>query len=321
MVMSEVTPSRLSKTAVVAFVLGVSSLFLSVATALPALYVGFRAVRAINSSDGRLRGRRLAVAGLILGSVTTLVTILGSAALLLLFIQDKSHLAGCTNNLRLIGQAVNRYSDHHDEQFPPGTVSNASLTPERRLSWEAAIVPFLSEGTPAGKKWEELAGEIAFQEAWDAPANEKPHQVNVAPFLCPAFVRGFSDGRKGLTAYVGVAGVGLDAAALPLTDSRAGFFGYERTLTRGDITAGISTTRMVVETTYDNGPWLAGGPPTVRGLDPDSEHYIGLGRPFGGLHREGCNVLWADGSAHPVRNDIAPKAFRDSSRITRKDSE
>jgi prepilin-type processing-associated H-X9-DG protein len=319
--MSEVADSRLSKTAVAAFVLGVSSLFLSVATGLPALFVGFRAVRAVNSSDGRLRGHRLAVAGLILGAVTTLVTILGSAALLLLFVQDKSHLAGCTNNLRLIGQAINRYSDHKDGQFPPGTVSNVSLTPERRLSWEAAVVPFLSEGTPTGKKWEELAGEIAFQEAWDAAANEKPRQANVAPFLCPAFLRSFSDGRRGLTAYVGIAGVGRDAAVLPLTDPRAGIFGYDRTLTRGDISAGISTTMMAAETAHGNGPWLAGGPPTVRGLDPDCDRYLGLGRPFGGLHREGCNVLWADGSAHPVHNDIIPKRFRDSARIARPDGE
>jgi prepilin-type processing-associated H-X9-DG protein len=319
--MSVVRESRLSKTAVVAFVLGVSSLLLSVATGLPALFVGFRAVRAINLSDGRLRGQRLAFAGLILASLTTLVTVLGSAALVLLFAQDKSHLAGCTNNLGLIGRAVNRYSDHHDGHFPPGTVANASLTPERRLSWEAAIVPFFSEGTPAGKKWEELAGEIAFEKAWDAPANEGPRRKNVAPFLCPAFVRGFSDGQKGLTAYVGVAGVGEDAATLPLTDSRAGFFGYDRTLTRQDITAGISTTMMATETARDNGFWLAGGPPTVRGLDPDCTRYLGLGQPFGGLHREGCNVLWADGSARPAHDDIAPKRFRDSSRIARTDDE
>ncbi|HEY7426258.1 MAG TPA: DUF1559 domain-containing protein [Gemmataceae bacterium] len=320
--MSEFSESRLSKTAVAAFVLGVSSLLLSIATALPALYVGFRAVRAINISDGRLRGRRLAVAGLVLGSVTTLVTVLGSAALVLLLVQDKSHLAGCANNLRLIGQAVNRYSDHNDGQFPPGTVSNASLVPERRLSWAAAIVPFLSEGTPTGKKWEELAGEIAFQEAWDAPVNDALRQKNVAPFLCPAFVRGFADGRKGLSAYVGIAGVGRDAAILPLTDPRTGIFGYDRTLTRGDIMAGISTTMMAAETAHENGSWLAGGPPTVRGLDPDCERYIGLGRPFGGLHREGCNVLRADGSVRrPVPDNVAPKVFRDMARIGRADGE
>jgi prepilin-type processing-associated H-X9-DG protein len=317
--MSDVSESRLSKAAVAAFVLGIASPLLSVVAALPALYVGWWAVRAINSSDGRLYGRRLAIAGLVLGIVATFATLLGCVALLLLPAQEKNYLAGCTNNLRLLGQSVNRYGDHNNGQLPPATVLNGWLAPERRLSWEAAIVPYLSEGTPAGKKWEELAREIDFKEAWDAAANDAPRQKNVAPFLCPTFVRGFAEGRKGLTAYVGVAGVGDDAAALPLTDPLVGFFGYDRTLTHDDITAGSSTTMMVLETTRDNGPWLAGGPPTARGLDPDGERYIGLERPFGGLHREGCNVLWADGSVRRVRDDVAPKVFRDTARIIREE--
>ncbi len=317
MAISDVRESRLSKSALAAFVLGLVSPLLSVVAALPALYVGWRAVRAINSSDGRLYGCGLAIAGLVLGAAVTVVTILGCAAWLLLLAQEKSYLAGCSNNLRLIGQAVSRYGDHNNGQFPPATVPNASLTPERRLSWQAALVPYLSEGTPAGKKWEELAREIAFKEAWDASANDAPRQKNVAPFLCPTFARAFAEGRKGLTAYVGVAGIGDNAAALPLTDPRAGFFGYDRILTRDAITAGSSMTMMTLETTRDNGPWLAGGPPTVRGLDPDGERYIGLRQPFGGLHHEGCNVLWADGSVHPVNDNIDPNIFRGAARIAR----
>lgn len=315
--MSEIGESQLSKSAVVAFLLGLASPLFSLAAALPALFLGLRAVRAINGSDGRLRGRRLAVAGLVLASVTTVVTVLGFVALLLLYAQDKSYLAGCTNNLRLIGQAVNRYSDHDNGHFPPATVANASLAPEQRLSWEAAILPYLAEGTPAGKKWVELSGEIEFKEAWDAPANAAPRRKNVAPFLCPAFVRGLSQGQHGLTAYVGVAGVGPDAAELSLTDPRAGFFGYDRRPTRADISAGISNTMMVVETARENGPWLAGGAATTRGLDPNCEDYIGRGRPFGGLHREGLNALWADGSVQRVNENVAPMAFRASARIAR----
>lgn len=77
----------------------------------------------------------------------------------------------------------------------------------------------------------------------------------------------------------------------------------------------------VVETTQDNGPWLAGGPPTVRGLDPSVESYIGYGRPFGGLHRDGLNVLWADGSVRIVSNGVASPEFRAMARINRDASE
>ncbi len=315
--MTEVKHSRLCMSAVAAFVLGVSSLVLSLLTALPALYVGLRAVREINSGDGRLRGHRLAIAGLILGAAVTLVTVIGSAALVLLLAQERSQRAGCTNNLRQIGEAVHKYHDLHDNQFPAATVWNASLSPEQRLSWQAVVLPFLAENTPAGKKWAKLAGEIAFQDAWDVPANAEPRRTTVSTFLCPAFAQGFSTGQLGLTCYVGVAGVGLDAASLPLSNPQAGFFGYNRTLKEANISASLSSTMMVVETTCDNGPWIAGGPPTVRGLDPNCNQYTGYLQPFGGLHLHGLNVLWADGSVRFVDDGKPADDFRALAQINR----
>src|SRR6185437_1585343 len=311
------TGSHLSKTAVIAFMLGIASPLFSIAASLPAMYIGLQAVRAINSSDGRLRGRRLAIVGLILGAAFTLITVIGCVALALLYLQDRSHVAICTNNLRQIGQGVNRYRDHHIGHFPAATVPNAALPPEHRLSWEAAIMPFLSQGEPMGKKWEKLAGDIAFQDAWDAPANAGPRRANVAPYLCPTFVRAFSSNEPGLTSYVGIAGIGPDAARLPLMAPDAGFFGYERILTLADITTGISTTMIAVETARENGPWAAGGPPTVRGLDPNCERYIGRGQPLGGLHRDGVNILWADGSVRFVSDREKPTIFRELARINR----
>jgi prepilin-type processing-associated H-X9-DG protein len=315
--MPEATGPRLSRAAIVAFLLGASSLLLSLLTALPAMFVGVRAVRAINSSDGQLRGRRLAIAGLVLGTAMTVLTMLGCAALVILYLHDQSQRAGCTNNLRQIGEAVHKYHDLHDHRFPAGTVPSDALAPEQRLSWQATILPLLAKGALAGKKWEKVAGEIAFKESWQSPANDGPRHSNLPPLLCPTFVRGFRTGQPGLTTYVGVAGVGLDSASLPLKAPHAGFFGYDRTLTIADISAGISSTMMVVETTRHNGPWLAGGPSTVRGLDPDCDRYIGYDQPFGGLHRDGLNVLWADGSVRLVRDRIAPADFRTLARIHR----
>lgn len=314
--MSEATPSRLSKAALVAFVLGVSSIGLSLATALPALYMAVQAIREINRDDGRLRGRRLAIAGLVLGAVVTVASVIGGVALVLLFVQEKNQVVGCANNLRLIGMAVQRYSDLNDHHFPPGTVLNPTLKSSRRLSWEAAILSFLSEGGPAGKKWEKLAGEIAFKEAWDAPANAGLRR-NVAALLCPVFAHELSPGQVGLTSYVGVGGVGTDAATLPLADANAGFFGYDRLLRASDISASLGATMVTIETMQDNGPWPAGGPPTVRGVEVDSDHYLGKGAAFGGLHRNGANVLWADGSVRLVTEQINPELFRQEARIRR----
>ncbi len=314
--MSQVTESRPSTAALVTFVLGVSSLVFSLVTALPALYIGVRAVRAINTSDERIGGRRLAIAGMAIAGFTLLATVLGFTALVLLNVQEKSYRVGCTNNLRTIGEAVNAFSDLHEGHFPAATVVNPALMPEQCVSWQTAILPVLPHGTRGGDKWEKLLADIAIHDAWDAPANAGPRQTNVPTFLCPAFARGFSDGRPGLTTYAGISGIGLDAATLPKEDPRAGIFGYERTLTRPDITAGISFTLMAVETAHDNGPWLAGGNPTTRGLDPDCEQYFGFSRPFGGLHNEGTNILWADGSVR-LKADIPPAEFRTVARIHR----
>jgi prepilin-type processing-associated H-X9-DG protein len=105
---------------------------------------------------------------------------------------------------------------------------------------------------------------------------------------------------------VGVAGVGEDAAALPLTDRRAGFFGHDRKLTIGDIKDGTAGTLMVVEA-MDGGPWTAGGRATVRPMAPP---YLGPGGPFSGRHREigtpVVNGLFADGSVRVLATAVSP---------------
>ncbi len=65
---------------------------------------------------------------------------------------------------------------------------------------------------------------------------------------------------------------------------------------------------MVIETAKDNGPWAAGGPSTVRGLDP-TQPYIGSGRQFGGLHSGGAMAAFADGSVRLSSDRISPATF------------
>lgn len=319
-VMSEGTQSRLSKAALAAFVLGASSLVLSLATALPAFFLGVQAIRTINRSEGRLRGQRLAVAGLVLSALMTVLTVIGSLVMVVLYVHEIHQVAACTNNLRRIGEAVNNYRDHNDHYYPPGTVPNASLKPRQRLSWEATIVPYFLEGGVPGKKagklWEKLSEEVAFKEAWDAPANAGLRK-NVLVFLCPTFAHEFSPGQVGLTSYVGVAGVGQEAATLPRSDGNAGFFGYDRHLRESDISARLDATLAAIETMQENGPWPAGGPSTVRGVPLDCDRYIGKSSAFGGLHRVGANTLWADGSVHIVTVKVDPELFRRESRIAR----
>jgi prepilin-type processing-associated H-X9-DG protein len=84
----------------------------------------------------------------------------------------------------------------------------------------------------------------------------------------------------------------------------------DRTVRDADLTAGTSHTLIATETGQDNGPWAAAGRPTLRGLEPGEQEYLGPGRPFGGLHAGGANALYADASVRFLRDTMVPAEFR-----------
>ncbi len=201
--------------------------------------------------------------------------------------------------------------------FPPGTLPNAGLPPDKRLSWLSALPPFLEQKTRDAERMQSLYGKLDPSLAWDAGPNAAVAH-SVAPVcVCPAHAAADPNLTPGHTDYVGLAGVGPDAATLPLSDPNAGMFGYDRTVKRDDVTAGTSETLMATETGRANGPWTAGGPPTVRGVDPADAPYIGPGRAFGGLHPGGLNVLFADGSAEFMQDNVSPQFFETLTRLHR----
>jgi prepilin-type processing-associated H-X9-DG protein len=310
------TRPRLSRAAVASLLFGLATPVGLAATGLAALVLGVQGVRAVNRSDGRLRGRGFAVAGIVLGGLGIAATVLGLLVVVLVDWHVRAQRVECLNNLRQIGSAAQAYHNDH-QSFPPGTLSNADLPPERRLSWFVALPPYLQEKGPAIDKLRELDGKIDLSRAWDDPANAPAAATDVYLCRCPADAGADPRVNPGHATYVGIAGVGPDAAQVPLTDPRAGAFGYDRVLRRDDLTAGAAPTLFAVETTRDNGPWTAGGPPTVRGVDPDDAPPLGPGRPFGGLHPGGANVLWADGSGGFMRDTVSPAFFAWSSRIHR----
>jgi hypothetical protein len=128
-------------------------------------------------------------------------------------------------------------------------------------------------------------------------------------FICPlASARTNRDGY-GLSSYVGVGGLGIDAPTLSADNPRAGLFGYREGTRTDQIKDGMATTMAVIETARENGPWRAPGPSTIRGLDRDRQPYVGKGRQFGGLHREGAMVLFADGTVRFISEKINPAVF------------
>jgi len=315
--MSQQAPS-LCRRAVFCFVLGALSPALLFLTGIPALWMGVRALRLINASDGRLRGRRLAVAGMVLGGLGCAAAALGTLALVFEELRVRSQRVECLNNLRQMGGAVLNYESTNNA-FPPGTVPNAALPPDKRLSWLTTLPPFMDQKTKNARAAQALDEQLDLSLAWDDGGNAVVAHAAVSFCRCPAHP--FDDPRiaKGTTSYVGFAGVGRDAAELPRGNPFAGIFGYDRVVRRDDLTAGATQTLLATETARDNGPWTAGGAATLRGLDRANTPYIGAGRPFGGMHPHGLNVLRADGGADFMTDGTAPGFFETLTRVWREE--
>ena len=185
---------------------------------------------------------------------------------------------------------------------PPGTVVNLALSPDRRLSWAADALPVFDrrQQDPA------LAGRIDRTAAWDAGPNAEVAATRIGTLTCPG-----NPAAAGMTQYLGASGLdprGADLGLDPPDRARAGCFRYDAPTPYAAITDGLSNTVLFAETNRDLGPWLRGGPSTVRGLleGETAPPPVGVGGQFGGNHVGGANVGMADGSGRFVSDRVTP---------------
>lgn len=225
--------------------------------------------------------------------------------------RDAARRSECSNNLKQLGLGVHNHAATYRGRLPFGTVQYPNLAHEQRLSWAVPLIPFL----------EQIHFLFKPNEPWDAAGNLPPivrsrndngtFTDSPAPrnrlFMCPARklpdVRGLS-----VAAYIGSAGLGVDAASRSTGDPQNGIWGYERQTKLTEVTDGLGETVLFLETSRANGPWTAGGPPTVRGFE-DDDRPLGPGRAFGGFHGSGCLAALADGSVRFIEAEVDPQTF------------
>ncbi len=225
----------------------------------------------------------------------------------------------CQNNLKQLGIAVSAYYNA-EGHFPSGTMPNPGLPPNERFSLFLAVHPY-TEASP-------LYSQLAKTEAWNSPKNAgvlSDGSLYGRLYYCPEWMNQYGRERRATTAtghlsitnYIGVAGIGADAATRPTDTPGIGMFGYDRTLKSDQVKDGLANTMMLIETGHEVGPWLRGGPSTVRGIDPGVGPLVGDGLPFGGTHfREksffrgtvaaGFHIVLADGSVRYLKGELAP---------------
>lgn len=216
-------------------------------------------------------------------------------ALLLPAVQQAREAARRTqsmNNLKQIALAMHNYHDVYGH-FPAGTVEGTDLEPEERLSFFYTILPYLDQAALYNELRE------SEKEPWDSNASSTYTKMVVPTYVHPSDVMFIEGG----TSYIGISGVGEDAASLPNGDPKAGIFGNNRKSRMRDITDGTSNTLMTSESSDGDIPW-AQGSRTLKGFS--QQPYINGPDGIGGPSPGGCNMGLADGSVRFVSENVDP---------------
>lgn len=171
-------PEPVSRKAVAALVLGLLSPFCTLFAGLPAIVLGADALSDIARETGKegLRGKGMAVAGIVLGAVgcvlipvVMLIVPVASAS------REVARRSTCVGNEACLGRALQDYAAAH-QGFPRPAVADRAGRP--LLSWRVELLPFLGE--------EALYRKFRLDEPWDGPHNRPLLAAMPAVFACPA---------------------------------------------------------------------------------------------------------------------------------------
>ena len=183
-------------------------------------------------------------------------------------------------------------------RFPTGTVVSEQRNVDERLSWLASVMA-TAEPTGPQPRWDR---------AWNDPANDRFVRRRQPLLLNPAWDTLVGTDGYPATHFVGVAGVGEDAAVLPTGHPRAGIFGNDRDVRLMDVADGLTNTLLMAGVQSRHGSWAAGGEATVRGFT--AEPYLRGPDGFGTGQDQGMHVLMADGSVRFLAKETSPILIR-----------
>jgi hypothetical protein len=267
----ELESSRSDK-AIASLTLGIL-FFFGCFSGLPAIVFGRLALRDICRSQGRLRGKGMAVAGIVLGAIGCLCT-------LALFLhayrsaREAGRRAACANNLKQIGLAMLNYHESWGS-LPLAAITDKNGRP--LLSWRVAILPHFDSTR--------LYYDFHRDEPWDSPHNLALLNRMPPIYACPVD----RTLKPGMTGYQAV--IGPDTAFTPdFKPVRIQDF--------------IRTTLLVSESRRSI-PWTK---PEDLPFDM-TVPLIGLGSHHG-YRNNGFNAVFSDGAVGFLESSIPPSTLR-----------
>ena len=218
--------------------------------------------------------------------------------------------------------------DVHPGYYPPGAfplpANRDQLSgryPMERISWMAGLLPFLGQDA--------LYNKIHFGSSWRDPSNWGPASTLVPEFIDPSYpVRTYYVPRIDLpfdmaaTHFVGIAGIGLDAAdydpADPAMGPKRGVMGYDKGMSLEEVRKGhgLGNTILMVQVPPDSivgvTPWIAGGGGTLRGVPEKNSvaPFVFSSTDKDNNTRRGTYALMADGSVRFIDADVSDEVFK-----------
>lgn len=218
-------------------------------------------------------------------------------------------------------------------EFPRGALPRSEAgrslpwRPDQRLSFYAALVPYLGEeyqgwSFDMGRSWNEGRNLSAAQRVI-------PHLVatrQAMPVEATVKYPGV-DAPVGACYFVGMAGIGFDAAEYPAADAsvatKRGVFGYDRVTKKADVKDGLDQTIVLIMVPANLATaWLAGGGSTVRGVsdvtdgDNPLEPFVCWTYPATGERKskfagkKGTLAIMGDGKVRFLPADMPAATFR-----------
>lgn len=151
-------------------------------------------------------------------------------------------------------------------------------------------------------------GHLHEEQDWNSPVNDEFVRRRFPPFDNPLILQKAGEDNYPTTHFVGVSGVGTDAAELPRTHPRAGIFSNSGMARHDEITDGLSNTILVAGVESQLGSWARPGRSTVRSFS--REPYLHGPDGFGTGQPDRMLILMADGSVKVLNANTEPVIVR-----------